>query len=283
MIDGAAEVVALADHDKLGTAMPIVVAPLSAVTQPGHRRGGRRRCARALSGARDRGAARVSRRGPRWERWPRAQRPRRRHDRVLRQRRAVRHLGVADPGAVDRVGASTGVARARAARAGGRGDRDDAARRPAAAGPFQRGRSAGSASPGLMVAVLLPGLARSVPALAVALLVMGVTNSTLDLAMNAQGMSVERRMKRPILSSLHAAFSFGGFAGAGLGALAAALVGRAAPAPRLRRAAVRDPRAARDRPDARRTTRTPTRTRRRCAGGRCRRVWSCSGSRACSA
>jgi DeoR/GlpR family transcriptional regulator of sugar metabolism len=33
MIEGAAEVVALADHDKLGTAMPIVVAPLSAVTQ----------------------------------------------------------------------------------------------------------------------------------------------------------------------------------------------------------------------------------------------------------
>jgi DeoR/GlpR family transcriptional regulator of sugar metabolism len=33
MIDGAAEVVALADHDKLGTAMPVVVAPLTAVTQ----------------------------------------------------------------------------------------------------------------------------------------------------------------------------------------------------------------------------------------------------------
>ena len=33
MIDGAAEVVALADHDKLGTAMPVVVAPLRAVTQ----------------------------------------------------------------------------------------------------------------------------------------------------------------------------------------------------------------------------------------------------------
>jgi DeoR/GlpR family transcriptional regulator of sugar metabolism len=32
MIDGAAEVVALADHDKLGTAMPVVVAPLRAVT-----------------------------------------------------------------------------------------------------------------------------------------------------------------------------------------------------------------------------------------------------------
>jgi DeoR/GlpR family transcriptional regulator of sugar metabolism len=33
MIDGAAEVVALADHDKLGTAMSVVVAPLTAVTQ----------------------------------------------------------------------------------------------------------------------------------------------------------------------------------------------------------------------------------------------------------
>jgi DeoR/GlpR family transcriptional regulator of sugar metabolism len=33
MIEGAAEVVALADHDKLGTAMPIVVAPMHAVTR----------------------------------------------------------------------------------------------------------------------------------------------------------------------------------------------------------------------------------------------------------
>jgi len=33
MIEGAAEVVALADHDKLGTAMPVVVAPISAVTR----------------------------------------------------------------------------------------------------------------------------------------------------------------------------------------------------------------------------------------------------------
>ena len=76
---------------------------------------------------------------------------------------------------------------------------------------------------GLMVAIVLPALARSVPALVGALFVVGVTNSTLDLAMNAQGVSVERHMKRPILSSLHAAFSFGGVAGAGLGALAAAL------------------------------------------------------------
>ena len=76
---------------------------------------------------------------------------------------------------------------------------------------------------GLMVAILLPALARSVPALAGALFVVGLTNSAMDLSMNAQGVSVERHMRRPILSSLHAAFSFGGFAGAGLGALAAAL------------------------------------------------------------
>lgn len=76
---------------------------------------------------------------------------------------------------------------------------------------------------GLMSAILLPGAARSVPALAGALFLVGVANSTLDLAMNAQGVSIERRMGEPILSSLHAAFSFGGFAGAGLGALAAGL------------------------------------------------------------
>jgi DeoR/GlpR family transcriptional regulator of sugar metabolism len=32
MIEGAAEVVALADHDKLGTAMPVIVGPMSVVT-----------------------------------------------------------------------------------------------------------------------------------------------------------------------------------------------------------------------------------------------------------
>jgi hypothetical protein len=89
---------------------------------------------------------------------------------------------------------------------------------------------------GLIVAIVLPALARSVPALAGALFVVGVTNSTMDLSMNAQGVSVERHMGRPILSSLHAAYSFGGFAGAGLGALAAAL--NVAPLPHFLAAAV---------------------------------------------
>jgi MFS family permease len=88
----------------------------------------------------------------------------------------------------------------------------------------------------LGLALVLPGLARSVPALAGALFAVGLANATLDLAMNAQGMTIERRLGRPILSSLHAAFSFGGFAGAGVGALAAAL--GVAPLPHLAVAAI---------------------------------------------
>lgn len=76
---------------------------------------------------------------------------------------------------------------------------------------------------GLAVAAVLPALASTLPALALALLAVGVANSGLDIAMNAQGVTIERHIQRPILSSLHAAFSFGGFAGAGLGAAAAAL------------------------------------------------------------
>ena len=94
-------------------------------------------------------------------------------------------------------------------------------------GRFLPGRSSRAfcraAVAGLMLAVLLPALARSVPALALTLLLVGVSNSSLDLVMNAQGVSIERTLGRPVLSSLHAAFSFGGFAGAGLGALAASL------------------------------------------------------------
>ncbi len=88
----------------------------------------------------------------------------------------------------------------------------------------------------LMAAIVLPALARSVAALAGGLFVVGMANSSLDLAMNAQGVSIERHLSRPILSSLHAAFSFGGFAGAGLGALAAAL--GIAPLPHLAVAAL---------------------------------------------
>ncbi len=74
----------------------------------------------------------------------------------------------------------------------------------------------------LAVVIVLPALPTSVPLLCLVLLLVGSANSVLDVSMNANGMAVERTLGRPILSSLHAGFSFGGFAGAGLGAAAAA-------------------------------------------------------------
>jgi MFS family permease len=71
-------------------------------------------------------------------------------------------------------------------------------------------------------AVLLPVLATSLPALAAAFLVMGLAMGSLDVTMNAHGVAVERRYGRPILSGFHAAFSFGGLAGAATAATAAA-------------------------------------------------------------
>src|SRR5918999_5393094 len=71
-------------------------------------------------------------------------------------------------------------------------------------------------------AVLLPVLAPSLPALAAAFLVMGLAMGSLDVTMNAHGVAVERRYRRPILSGFHAAFSFGGLAGAAIAATAAA-------------------------------------------------------------
>lgn len=68
-----------------------------------------------------------------------------------------------------------------------------------------------------------PSLARTLPELVAALTVFGAGNGGLDIAMNAQGLHIERRAGRPVLSSLHAAFSAGGLAGAGFGALAAAI------------------------------------------------------------
>jgi MFS family permease len=61
----------------------------------------------------------------------------------------------------------------------------------------------------------LPVLAPSAALAAVALFVFGALNATLDVAMNAQGAELEMRMQRPIMSSLHGAFSLGGLAGAG--------------------------------------------------------------------
>ena len=71
--------------------------------------------------------------------------------------------------------------------------------------------------------LLLPGLAESGATLFAALLVLGIASGALDVAMNAQGIEVERRLGRPILSGLHGLWSVGLGIGAGGAASAAAI------------------------------------------------------------
>jgi MFS family permease len=58
--------------------------------------------------------------------------------------------------------------------------------------------------------------------LVAAMAVMGVANSAIDVAMNVQGVELERRYGRPLLSGLHSAHSFGVVAGGVGGTLCAA-------------------------------------------------------------
>src|ERR671914_892650 len=74
------------------------------------------------------------------------------------------------------------------------------------------------------VALLAVGLAGSLAGLAGALAVMAFATSINDVAMNAQGVELERRARRPLLSGLHAGHSFGVLAG-GLAGTAAAAAG----------------------------------------------------------
>ena len=71
------------------------------------------------------------------------------------------------------------------------------------------------------LALPLPALAPSYALLLPAALLIGAGNGSLDVAMNAHGVAVERRHTSPILSSFHAAFSCGALIGAGVGAFAA--------------------------------------------------------------
>jgi MFS family permease len=64
-------------------------------------------------------------------------------------------------------------------------------------------------------------LSQSLGALAASMLVIGAGSGLLDVAMNVHGLTVERRLGRPILSGLHAAFSFGALGGAAVGGLVA--------------------------------------------------------------
>src|SRR4051794_27422094 len=78
---------------------------------------------------------------------------------------------------------------------------------------------------GFALALLAIGCAANLAALAGALAAMALANSVVDVAMNAQGIELERRTGRPLLSGLHAGHPLGLVAGgvAGIAAAAAAM------------------------------------------------------------
>ncbi len=62
--------------------------------------------------------------------------------------------------------------------------------------------------------VVVPVVAPGFSLLAAGLFLFGLGNGVLDVAMNAHAVGVERRYRRSIMTSFHAAWSFGGLAGA---------------------------------------------------------------------
>lgn len=70
----------------------------------------------------------------------------------------------------------------------------------------------------LCVGFALPLAAPDLPLLVVACALLGMGMGGLDVAMNAQAVEVERRLSRPIMSSMHAFFSLGGLIGSIAGA-----------------------------------------------------------------
>ncbi|MFC3738626.1 MFS transporter [Paractinoplanes deccanensis] len=77
----------------------------------------------------------------------------------------------------------------------------------------------------LLEGVLLvpPGFAPGLAALSVTLFLFGATHGTLNIAMNANALEVQRAAGRPIMSSFHAVYSIGGFLGAVLGSFFAGI------------------------------------------------------------
>jgi MFS family permease len=73
----------------------------------------------------------------------------------------------------------------------------------------------------LSAALLLPPLARSALSLGLALVVFGIGYGCLNVAMNSVAVDLVAALRRPVMPSFHAAWSFGGLAGASVGGLLA--------------------------------------------------------------
>jgi fucose permease len=68
----------------------------------------------------------------------------------------------------------------------------------------------------LCASLPLPGLAPNLVLLVLSLVLLGAANGVLDVAMNTQAVAVEKRYRRPIMSTFHGVFSLGGLASSGL-------------------------------------------------------------------
>jgi MFS family permease len=77
----------------------------------------------------------------------------------------------------------------------------------------------------VLLALLVPliGLAPSGAALFAVLLLVGVSDALTDVAMNVSGIEAQRRLQRPVLSSMHAIWSIGAVLGGLIGSAAAGL------------------------------------------------------------
>ena len=73
----------------------------------------------------------------------------------------------------------------------------------------------------LSFALLLPAISHSALALGLSLVVFGIGYGGLNVAMNSYAVDLVAVLRRPVMPSFHAAWSFGGLAGAALGGLAA--------------------------------------------------------------
>jgi MFS family permease len=73
----------------------------------------------------------------------------------------------------------------------------------------------------LSVTLVLPALAHSAVTLGLALAVFGAAYGGLNVAMNSIAVDLVAALRRPVMPGFHAAWSFGGLAGAGIGGLLA--------------------------------------------------------------
>ncbi|MFJ8923155.1 MFS transporter [Streptomyces sp. NPDC102415] len=73
----------------------------------------------------------------------------------------------------------------------------------------------------LSLSIALPAQAGSALTLGLVLLVFGAAYGGLNVAMNSAAVDLVSALRRPVMPSFHAAFSFGGMAGAGIGGLVA--------------------------------------------------------------